>query len=266
MIESTPLSFGQSLRSLTTSAFRLLETRHPQGMVIGRHEHERSCVNFVLQGCYREDYAHLSGAFGPQTLVFKPGGEPHANRFLDGSARCLLIELHGAELLPPTVDSTRAASTRDPVAAQAALSIWRELAAPDDLSALSIDQWALELYESTLGEAEKKRAVSSGVGAATETLHDDPRQPWTLTKLARHVGLHPSHLARAFRARHGCTIGEYLRRLRVNEVARRLALHDVTVSALAAELGFADQSHCTRAFRAQFGVTPGAYRRVFRRV
>lgn len=59
-------------------------------------------------------------------------------------------------------------------------------------------------------------------------------------------------------------MGDYLRRLRLNEVARRLALGRGPIAALAAELGFSDQSHCTRAFRAEFGIPPGRYRRAFR--
>ena len=102
------------------------------------------------------------------------------------------------------------------------------------------------------------------VRAATDTLHDDPRERWTLSSLAAHVGLHPSHLARAFRVAHGCTAGEYLRRLRVNELARALALGAEPIGLLALDLGFADQSHGTRAFQRWLRTSPGAYRAGFR--
>ncbi len=260
----TPLSFGQHVRGMSTGAFRLLETRHPQGMVLPVHEHERGCVNFVLDGCYREDLGSVAGAFEALTCFYKPAGAAHSNRFSHAGARCLLIELAHADLMAPGTDLCEPATTRAPGAVRAALAIWHELAAPDACSALVVEQLGLEVFEETLSEGRYVRERSARVRAACATLHDDPRQPWTLSSLAQHVGLHPSHLARAFRTRYGCTLGEYLRRLRLNQVALALALGERAISDLVLEHGFADQSHGTRAFRRQFGTTPGAYRRAFR--
>ena len=294
MLPATPLSFGQSVRQQRTTSFRLLETRHPQGMVLGVHEHEHACVNFVLEGCYREDFGRKAGAFEALSSYYKPAGEPHSNCFRDAPARCLLVELDGAdlngadlngaelsgaqrggrdreravppadELFAPGTSLARVAWTESPAAARTALAIWRELAAWDPFSPLAVDQMALELYETVLAAPAHAQEGSARVRAASETLHDSPRERWTLSALAREVGLHPSHLARAFRARHDCTIGEYLRRLRLNEVARTLALGEQSISELALLHGFSDQSHCTRSFRRQFGTTPAAYRRAFR--
>jgi len=259
-----PLSFGDSVRALDSSAFHLLETRHPQGMELGLHEHEHACVNFVLQGCYREDIAGRRGAFEPGTSTYKPASEPHSNSFRDTGARCLLVELRDERLVSHELDLSRVTSTRAPSASRAALAIWHELADPDACSRISVDELGLELYEAVLARRDPPRDMSPRVRQATETLHDDPRLPWTLSGLATHVGLHPSHLARAFRTAHGCTIGAYLQRLRLDEVARALALGESSIADLASEFGFADQSHCTRAFRRWLGTTPAAFRRTFR--
>ncbi|NOT31275.1 MAG: helix-turn-helix transcriptional regulator [Planctomycetes bacterium] len=263
-MQSAPLSFGQLVRTLRTTSFNVVETRHPIGMVIEPHEHEHACLNLVLQGHYHEAYAHAGGEFPPLSACFKPAGESHSNCFERASARCLLIEIRDEGLVAPGVDLHRRVWTRDPYAASLGLRIWRELADPDGVSSLSIDEWVLELFTSLLGEGSARLSGSARLHSAVEALHDAPRQPWTLSRLALQVGLHPSHLARAFRTRHGCTIGEYQRRLRLNEAARRLALGDEPLSSLSMDLGFADQSHCTRAFRRQFGTTPAKYRRVFR--
>src|SRR5262245_31771651 len=100
MLSATPLSFGEPMRALDTAAFHLLETRHPKGMALGLHEHDHACINFVLEGCYREDCAHASGSFEPGVSTYKPAREAHSNCFRDTSARCLLVELRDEELLP----------------------------------------------------------------------------------------------------------------------------------------------------------------------
>jgi AraC family transcriptional regulator len=72
--------------------------------------------------------------------------------------------------------------------------------------------------------------------------------------------VHPATLARAYRRRFGCSIGERVRALRVEHAARRLLETTEPLSTIAVGTGFYDQSHFTNAFRRQLGVTPAAYR------
>ncbi|MEQ1894936.1 MAG: AraC family transcriptional regulator [Planctomycetota bacterium] len=264
MIAETPLSFGQSLRQLRTDSFQLLETRHPQGMCLSKHAHGHACVNFVLEGCYREDIGNLRGAFLPRQAAFKPPGAEHANHFETTGARCLLVELVAEDAARAEFALGDVVCTARPAAARAALALWHELARTDASTPLAVEHLGWELYAAVLGVKPPPRAPSTAVRRACEALHDDPRAPWTLATLATHVGLHPSHLARAFRAAFDATVGDYLRALRVDELARHLALERRPVAELADDLGFADQSHATRAFRARFATTPAAWRRAFR--
>jgi AraC family transcriptional regulator len=82
----------------------------------------------------------------------------------------------------------------------------------------------------------------------------------SLSHLAAEIGLHPAHLSRVFRKTCGETLGEYVRRRRVEEAERALA-SDLSLAEIAAQAGFSDQAHFTRVFRRRFGVTPGARRR-----
>ena len=77
-----------------------------------------------------------------------------------------------------------------------------------------------------------------------------PRSP-SLTELAAEAGVHPGHLARAFRQRFGLTVCQYSRSLRLEWAASQLA-GDATLVEVALQAGFADQSHFTREFRRHF--------------
>jgi AraC family transcriptional regulator len=83
----------------------------------------------------------------------------------------------------------------------------------------------------------------------------------SLEELARAAGVHPVHLARSFRARTGSTVGEFVRRLRINWAMAQLLATDMPLAELSVEAGFSDQSHFTRLFRATLGETPARYRR-----
>ena len=96
---------------------------------------------------------------------------------------------------------------------------------------------------------------------ARDYLHDNFSRRMGLSAVAAAIGRHPAHVAQHFRRRYGLSIGEYVRRLRVDHVARRLVSSRASLAELAGEAGFTDQSHMQRIFKAQLGVTPGAYRR-----
>jgi AraC-like DNA-binding protein len=85
------------------------------------------------------------------------------------------------------------------------------------------------------------------------------RERITLRELGRALGLSPFQVLRLFRRHHGVTPHQYLVRLRVAE-ASRLLRHGEPIAAVAAEVGFADQSHMARHFKRLLGVTPSHYR------
>ena len=78
--------------------------------------------------------------------------------------------------------------------------------------------------------------------------------------LAAAVGVHPSHLMRAFRQHHGCTVGEYVRRLRLEYACHLLSTTATSLTQTALDAGFAGQSHFNRAFKAFTGMTPSEFR------
>src|SRR6185312_13324665 len=64
--------------------------------------------------------------------------------------------------------------------------------------------------------------------------------PPSLVELAGEVGVHPVHLARTFRSHIGCTVGDYVRQLRVEYACQRLTASDAPLVDIAMDAGFAD--------------------------
>jgi AraC-like DNA-binding protein len=91
-------------------------------------------------------------------------------------------------------------------------------------------------------------------------IHDAYRSPIRLRTVAEEVGVHPVHLARVFRRRHGCSMSEYLRALRLVEAGRLILRQGHTIAEAAHEAGFADQAHLCRCFSGEFGFTPKTLR------
>ncbi len=89
-----------------------------------------------------------------------------------------------------------------------------------------------------------------------EYMQEHLGQDITLTEIADTANLSPSQFRLLFKQSTGLAPHQYLIVQRV-ERARLLLLHsDLTISQIAAGVGFADQSHLTRLMRRLVGVTP----------
>jgi transcriptional regulator GlxA family with amidase domain len=86
----------------------------------------------------------------------------------------------------------------------------------------------------------------------------------TLDALARSCGLSIRHLTRAFRQSTGMAPYQWLQYRRMEKAKQLLETSSASLSAIALDCGFADQSHFTRIFSRVVGVTPRTWRRTKR--
>ena len=82
----------------------------------------------------------------------------------------------------------------------------------------------------------------------------------TLADLASLVSLSKFHMLRVFRASVGLPPHAFLTRVRILH-AQALIRAGVSLTRVALDTGFSDQSHLIRHFKRALGVTPGAYAR-----
>ena len=109
----------------------------------------------------------------------------------------------------------------------------------------------------------EEKSRPTWLNRALELLHESFRESLTLEEIARQVGVHPIHLSRVFRRHFGCTMSEFMNRLRVQFVCRELSRDCTELAIVASDAGFADQSHLGRIFKSCTGQTPGEFRSFF---
>jgi AraC-like DNA-binding protein len=95
-------------------------------------------------------------------------------------------------------------------------------------------------------------------------IHRDPGRPWTLDLLATASGRSRSGFAERFTRVMACTPFDYIKKLRLQISADRLATTTDSVGEIAASLGYGGSFAFGRAFRAHFGTTPTEHRAVSR--
>jgi AraC family transcriptional regulator len=263
-----PVSDGsQSAQMLEVGAFLLTSARFPRSSTIPPHTHDRPCVGFMLGGSFDLTFpGRRTHQCVPGSVFIEPAGETHCNCLGTAGADVLVVQPDpDADDLPHPVGKSLLAPAhfRHPGLSLLARRIASELASPDEVTPLALEGLALEVL-ALLGRDRSPmtgRAAPRWLADAEDLVRSDFLDRVSCAGIAARVGVHPAHLARAFRGRHRCSIGRFVRSLRLEWAAGQLGATDRPIAAIAVEAGFADQSHFTRRFREATGTTPERWRR-----
>ena len=246
------------------NGFRVSDVRFPPLVRLATHCHERACLAVVVEGAVDKSFRGREIPSPAATVLTMPPLEPHADDFGRAGARIVVVEPEPATVdrLRPILGALdRVGHFRDLGAVGVATRLARELAATDGAAPLAVEGLVLELLARVARAPERRQNhAPDWLADVTDYVHAHFRETFRVADVAATAGVHPVHLARVFRRHHGATIGEYVRRLRLDWAALELARSDAPLAAIAYEAGFADQSHFTRAFKAHTTVTPGRYR------
>lgn len=259
--------FGKETRR-ELADFSLSESFYPANSVMARHTHELAHISIVLRGAYAERYGRRERLAEPSILVVHPPGEDHSVTFKSAGAR--IFSIHFKPLwLERVRDYSRIldspADFSGPNPACLALRLYREFRTTDEVAPLMIEGLALEIIAAASRRANStEQKIPRWLQQARDLIHATFAGQVTLAATGAAVGVHPVYLAATFRKHYGCTVGEYVRRLRIEAACREISGTDVPLSEIAPACGFYDQSHFTNIFKRHTGMTPAQYRAAFR--
>jgi AraC family transcriptional regulator len=252
---------GVAMTYADVNGFTVGELRFPPDYMQAEFEPERPYLALVVEGGVEKSFPLRTMHLSQACAVTMPAGARHGARFARDGARIVIIRAKDASsAVAGRLD--RLTELRGHGFCWLAWKLAAELYAPDAAAPLAAEGIALELLAAASREAgaERTSRTPRWLREAEDVLRSQLGDRIGLAELARTVGVHPTHLAREFRARCGVSVGEYGRRVRLARAAAEIARTDAPLAEIAAEAGFADQSHFTRLFKRHAGVTPGSYR------
>jgi AraC family transcriptional regulator len=256
-VSSIEIDVGtSSRRGRRAGTFDVSQVRFAAAERLRWHAHPRACVAVVVDGAVQKRFTRLCTEAPEAMVVSMPAEEPHEDVFGPAGAMIVVVEAEGG------VSSV--SCFRDWGALLLAQRIVHELAVDDAFSRLALEGLALELSAAAGRRRPVRPQPERWLQDAYEILHERFRELPTAAEIGACVGVHPSHLARCFRAHYRESLGGCVRRLRLDWAASELVRSDIPLAWRATEAGFVDQSHFTRAFKGRFGITPARYRAAHR--
>ncbi len=234
---------------------------------IQTHTHETAHFVLVLAGQYVSTARYAPAIAESPFLVYNPPGTTHRDRFHRLGGRFLTISItperlrNVSEHIPLVGEAVVLRGNRARTLAQrlaAELRGWRPA------SGLVAEGLSLELMAEVTARATRLDGCPPPwLRQARELLREQCALSASIAEIAATVQVHPVHLTRTFRRFFRCTPGEYLRACRLERAAALLVQTRKSLSEIAFESGFADQSHFSKAFARDFRMSPRHYRRHF---
>jgi len=257
-----PGAFAGETVSREIGGALLSEVRHVRPVSVAPHRHEVPYFSLLLEGSYSESAAGFAVRYEPYTLVFHDALTEHRDAIEEGGCRMFFVEL-----LAPWSETIAAAprpahlfEMDGSAPAWLILRLHREFLCGDTASPLIVESVLFELCAYVSLAVAEPSPEPEWIADAERSLRSAVAERVDLRALAASIGVHPSHLCRAFRRFRRRTIGDYVLGLRMQLVCRALTETSQTLGEIAQQTGFSDQSHMTRMFKRIIGTTPGSYR------
>ena len=254
----------QELSRLKLSGLTLTETLHAPSSIVPAHVHNAAsiCMTLVGQGIEMIDGVRVDTH--PGCVLMRGPNILHANQYDPGPHRGFMIELEPRWLntcrhFLRVFEGQRHFSGG--LVSALGPRIYRESRVKDSVAPVIVEGLMLEL----LGHASRSLIKTpirppSWLAQARDLLHGHFNDSLNLVDIANTVGVHPTHLARTFKKHYRTTVGEYVRRLRLDWATRQLSETEDSIAEIASSAGFYDQSHFSHLFKLHTGFTPAEFR------
>lgn len=227
------------------------------------HRHENAYFTFLLTGKMAEISHKNRQDCTPGSLLFHNSDEPHYNLKPRDHTRGFHIELRPEWFAQNDIQpGSGSYAIHDPRRKMMVFELFREFLSSGLNQKLTIESLINSLMQ-PVQSAKKipRQNVPKWVTTVRDLINDLPTHDWTLTELSKLADIHPNHLCRAFSAHFGCTLGRYLKAVRIQRAMTLMISSDLNLSEIAHACGFADQSHFIRTFRTFHAFTPLVYRK-----
>ena len=261
----TSFSGGRLLSERAVSGLHLTDGVYFANTRVPKHSHQYAVFCIALKGACRELFAGRVRHYEALSVQYLPSYQCHTLDFSLTDTRAFSIDVDRQwqeRAREYSLKLENSIHCHGGLLSGLMMKLYREFRELDNASPLAIEGLTLELLAevSRHRESSRDKQAPQWLERAVEMLRERFAERLSVSEVAITAGVHPVHLAREFRRFKRCTIGEYVRQLRIERACHQLHNPEEPLAAIAAGAGFSDQSHFCRTFKRHVGMTPSEYR------
>jgi AraC family transcriptional regulator len=257
--------FGETNKTIHLNGMTLTDTVYTHSKV-DWHYHENAYFTFIINGSVIEGNKKEVYNCTPGSLLFHNWQEPHYNIKPDAYTRGFQIELKKDWFEDLDLDISQLQGSLKVANLDVKFLMYKiflETNFMDNVTSISIQSLLIEtlteMFKSKHRE-EKKKPV--WVDKIKEYLYYENEGNTNLENLSSLLDIHPVHLSRDFSKHFNCNLGQYIRKTKIEKSLQLLAFKDKSLTEVAYECGFSDQSHFNRNFKSIIGTSPLKYKKI----
>jgi AraC family transcriptional regulator len=253
---ATSRQFGDLLGSITTY--------HAEKEISVMHSHEQPHISFILAGGHIEKRKKSEQELFPGNMLFYYGEEEHLyvpKRFPASSIN-LEIEHSFFERYEISEAQLDKAIRENVDTVFLMLQVLKELVYNDPVSKPAVHCLLLQLLNNAVFPARK--TTPHWAIDLKQLLNDQWENNFSLEELSVILNVHPVTISKHFRSIFSCTLGAYMRKVKVSKALALVHSHSYSLTEIAYRCGFADQSHFIRTFKSNTGLLPKQYQKISR--
>ncbi len=242
----------------------LSKTHYPEGLQSDWHYHENPYFTLILDGGSVEVRRNETIECVPGQVFFYNWQEPHKNFNYKEDSKNFNIELDANWIKKSGVNEnaiTGICCTTNPDVRFLITKVFKEFLLNDNCSSLSVNTLTLELF-GKLTDSTHSRNMPPWMNKLLQILNDQWSENFSLHELSGMLNVHPITISKYFPKYNQCTLGEYVRKIRTNKSLDLIRSTKLSLSEIAFECGFADQSHFIRNFKQHTGFLPKAFQQI----
>ena len=257
--------FGQTNQKLSFDGLTIADTEYIHSFV-DWHYHENPYFTFLLQGNMQEGNKKEIYDCSAGTLLYHHWEDAHYNVKPNVFTQGFHLEINEEwfEKFQFSKENIEGSfNIKNPSLKLLIYQIFKESKLNETSFELSINQLLLTIFGKLSNQKSASEKKPVWVNQINEILHENFTEKLNLTEISQTLNIHPIHLSRNFQKYFQCNLGEYIRKLKVEKSLILLNQND-SLSQIALECGFSDQSHFIRCFKERVGITPLKYKNLLK--
>lgn len=252
---------GTASQTFQLDGIIVSQTRYQTPVFQGWHCHEHHHLTLLLAGGNQEQRSRKEQEVSAGQLLYYYSGERHKNSRTQYPSKNINIEIpetflaqHGLQFSTLEKFPVQQAQMK-----YAMLQIYRECMLADQLLPTTLPALLLPVFTAP---PIRKQVMPPWLAQLKTLLHDRWSDTLSLNEMAVILGIHPVTISRYFPVYFHCSLGEYIRKIKIDHAMQLIQTTDQSLTTIAYACGFFDQSHFIRTFKQVTGFLPRQFQQL----